>query len=71
MCAVVQYEAREERLLLPPSARRIDIDTREPFQEYAEDVNNVRRRFVQRANRTWVQHHAALVHLSRYILLGG
>ena len=69
MCAIAQ-EAREARLLLPPSAQRIDIVTHQLFHEYAKDVNNVRWRFMQRANRTWVQHHAALIHLSRYILLG-
>jgi hypothetical protein len=64
MCALAQ-EARETRLLLPPSMQRIDLITHQPFSEYAKDVNNVRRRFMERANRTWMQHFAALSHLSR------
>lgn len=69
MCALAQ-EARETRLLLPPSMQRIDWITHQPFNEYAKDVNNVRRRFMDRANRTWIQHWAAFSRLSRYILLG-
>ena len=69
ICALAQ-EAREARLLLPPSMQSIDLITHQPFHEYAKDVNNVRRRFMEHANQTWVQHYAALSHLSRYILLG-
>ncbi|KAL3773386.1 hypothetical protein ACHAW5_010992 [Stephanodiscus triporus] len=68
VCALAQ-EARETRLLLPPSMQRIDLITHQPFSEYAKDVNNVRRRFMERANRTWMQHFAALSHLSRYLIL--
>jgi hypothetical protein len=69
ICALAQ-EAREARLLTPPSMQRIDLITHQPFHEYAGDVTNIRRRFMQHANRTWVQHYAALSHLSRYLLLG-
>ena len=69
ICALAQ-EARETRLLLPPSMQRIDIVTHQPFHEYAKDVNNVRRRFMEDASGTWVQHWAAMSHLGRYILLG-
>jgi len=69
ICALAQ-EAREARLLLPPSLQRIDLITHQPFSEYAKDVNNVRRRYMERASRTWMQHFAALSHLSRYIILG-
>ena len=69
ICSLAQ-EARETRLLLPPSMQRIDLITHQPFSDYAKDVNNVRRRFMERANRTWMQHFAALSLLSRYLLLG-
>ena len=69
ICALAQ-EAREARLLLPPKMQRIDLLTHQPFHEYAKDVNDVRRRFMTRASRTWLQHYAALSLLSRYILLG-
>jgi len=68
VCALAQ-EAREARLLLPPSMQRVDLVTHQPFAEYAHDVYSIRRRFMERANRTWVQHYAALSHLSRYVLL--
>lgn len=68
ICALAQ-EARETRLLLPPKMQRIDLITHQPFHEYAKDVNNVRRRYMERASRTWFQHWAALSHLSRYIML--
>ena len=55
ICALAQ-EARETRLLLPPVMRRIDLITHQPFHEYSKDVNKVRRRFMEHANRTWVQH---------------
>ncbi|KAL7468756.1 hypothetical protein ACHAXS_008985 [Conticribra weissflogii] len=69
ICALAQ-EAREARLLLPPKMQRVDLLTHQPFHEYAKDVNDVRRRYMTRASRTWVQHYAALSKLSRYILLG-
>jgi len=69
ICALAQ-EAREARLLLPPKMQRVDLLTHQPFHEYAKDVNDVRRRYMTRASRTWVQHYAALSRLSRYILLG-
>ena len=69
ICALAQ-EARETRLLVPPSMQRVDLITHQPFHEYARDVNNVRRRFMEHASRSWMQHYAALSHLSRYILVG-
>ena len=69
ICALAQ-EAREARLLLPPSMQRIDYFTHQPFHEYAKDVNNLRRRYMERASGTWRSHWGALSHLSRYILLG-
>lgn len=69
VCALAQ-EARETRLLLPPKMQRIDLITHQPFHEYANEVNNVRRRFMERASRTWYQHYSALSQLSRYILIG-
>ena len=68
ICALAQ-EARETRLLLPPKMQRIDLITHQPFHEYAKDVNNVRRRFMEKASRTLYMHWAALSRLSRYILL--
>ena len=68
ICALAQ-EAREARLLLPPSMQRIDMITHQPFHEYHKELNNVRRRFMERASRTWIQHWSALSRLSRYILL--
>lgn len=68
-CALAQ-EARETRLLLPPSMQRVDLMTHQPFQEYAKDVNNLRMKFMEKTNRTWLQHYSALSHLSRYILVG-
>jgi len=52
------------------SSQRVDLITHQPFHEYARDVNNVRRRFMEHASRSWMQHYAALSHLSRYILVG-
>ena len=69
ICALAQ-EARETRLLVPPSMQRVDLITHQPFHEYAKDVNNVRRRFMEHTSRSWMQHYAALSHLSRYILVG-
>ncbi|KAL9184043.1 hypothetical protein ACHAXT_002129 [Thalassiosira profunda] len=69
VCALAQ-EAREARLLTPPAMQRIDLITHQPFGEYAHDVNNIRRRFMQQADRAWMQHWAALSNLSRYLLLG-
>jgi hypothetical protein len=69
ICALAQ-EARETRLLVPPSMQRVDLITHQPFHEYARDVNNVRRRYMEHASRSWMQHYAALSHLSRYILVG-
>ena len=69
ICALAQ-EARETRLLVPPSMQRVDLITHQPFHEYASDVNNVRRRFMEHASRSWMQHYTALSHLSRYILFG-
>lgn len=68
ICALAQ-EARETRLLLPPKMQRVDLITHQPFHEYAKDVNNVRRRFMEKASRTLYMHWAALSQLSRYILL--
>ncbi|KAL7444710.1 hypothetical protein ACHAXM_010918 [Skeletonema potamos] len=69
ICALAQ-EARETRLLVPPRMQRVDLITHQPFYEYAKDVNNVRRRYMEHASRSWMQHYAALSHLSRYILVG-
>jgi hypothetical protein len=68
-CALAQ-EARETRLLLPPSMQRVDLMTHQPFQEYAKDVNNLRMKFMEKSSRTWLQHYSALSLLSRYILVG-
>ncbi|KAL7551495.1 hypothetical protein ACHAWF_014682 [Thalassiosira exigua] len=67
ICAIAQ-EAREVRLLLPPSSQMIDLITHQPFREYAKEVHNLRRRFMENASRTWAQHYAALSTLSRFIL---
>ena len=68
ICALAQ-ESREMRLLLPPKMQQIDLITHQPFDEYAKNVNNVRRRFMEKASRTSYMHWTALSRLSRYILL--
>ena len=48
ICALAQ-EAREIRLLVPPRYQRIDFITHQPFHEYQEAVNDLRRGMA----RTW------------------
>ena len=70
ICALAQ-EAREVRLLIPPRYQRIDYITHQPFHEYQEAVNDLRRGWLGKARRISgiMPHYNALSRLSRYILL--
>jgi hypothetical protein len=70
ICALAQ-EAREVRLLIPPRYQRIDYITHQPFHEYQEAVNDLRRGWLGKARRIsgFLPHYNALSRLSRYILL--
>jgi hypothetical protein len=70
ICALAQ-EAREVRLLIPPRYQRIDYITHQPFHEYQEAVNDLRRGWLGKARRISgiMPHYHALSRLSRYILL--
>lgn len=70
ICALAQ-EAREVRLLLPPRYQRIDYITHQPFHEYQEAVNDLRRGWLGKARRVSgiIPHYNALSRLSRYILI--
>ena len=69
ICALAQ-EAREVRLLIPPRYQRIDYITHQPFHEYQEAVNDLRRGWLGKARRLSgiMPHWNALSRLSRYIL---
>jgi hypothetical protein len=70
ICALAQ-EAREVRLLIPPRYQRVDYITHQPFHEYQEAVNNLRRGWLGKARRVSgiMPHFNALSRLSRYILV--
>jgi hypothetical protein len=70
ICALAQ-EAREIRLLIPPRYQRIDYITHQPFHEYQEAVNDLRRGWMGKARRISgiMPHYNALSRLSRYILV--
>ena len=70
ICALAQ-EAREVRLLIPPRYQRIDYITHQPFHEYQEAVNDLRRGWLGKARRIsgFMPHYNALSRLSRYILV--
>lgn len=70
ICALAQ-EAREVRLLVPPRYQRIDYITHQPFREYQEAVNDLRRGWLGKARRISGigPHFHALSRLSRYILI--
>lgn len=70
ICALAQ-EAREVRLLIPPRYQRIDYITHQPFHEYQEAVNDLRRGWLGKARRMSgiAPHWNALSRLSRYILV--
>ena len=70
ICALAQ-EAREVRLLIPPRYQRIDYITHQPFHEYQEAVNDLRRGWMGKARRIsgFMPHYNALSRLSRYILV--
>jgi hypothetical protein len=70
ICALAQ-EAREVRLLIPPRYQRIDYITHQPFHEYQEAVNDLRRGWLGKARRVSgiVPHYNALSRLSRYVLI--
>jgi hypothetical protein len=72
ICALAQ-EAREVRLLIPPRYQRIDFITHQPFHEYQEAVNNLRRGWLGKARRMSgiMPHFNALSRLSRYIIVIG
>lgn len=69
ICALAQ-EAREVRLLIPPRYQRIDYITHQPFHEYQEAVNDLRRGWLGKARRLtgFMPHIAALSRLSRYVI---
>lgn len=70
ICALAQ-EAREVRLLTPPRYQRIDYITHQPFHEYQEAVNDLRRGWLGKARRVSgiMPHFNALSRLSRYTLI--
>lgn len=70
ICALAQ-EAREVRLLIPPRYQRIDYITHQPFHEYQEAVNDLRRGWLGKARRISgiMPHLNALSRLSRHILV--
>ncbi|KAK1746814.1 hypothetical protein QTG54_002158 [Skeletonema marinoi] len=49
----------------PPSMQRVDLITHQPFHEYARDVNNVRRRFMEHAT-SWFTWGDALVLIATF-----
>lgn len=70
ICALAQ-EAREMRLLVPPRYQRIDFLTHQPFHEYQNYLNDLRRGWLGKGKRQIGvrPHWYALSRLSRYILL--
>jgi hypothetical protein len=70
ICALAQ-EAREIRLLVPPRYQRIDYITHQPFHEYQEAVNDLRRGWLGHGRKLTglLPHYNALSRFSRWILV--
>ncbi len=69
ICALAQ-EAREIRLLVPTRYQRLDFITHQPFHEYHNNVNEMRRGWLGKSGASpgFMQHFNAISRLSRYIL---
>lgn len=72
ICALAQ-EAREIRLLVPPRYQRVDYITHQPFHEYQQAVNDLRRGWLGKTPKVSgiLPHYNALSRFSRWIVVLG